>query len=143
MQNKMIIGLIVLAACLLTYFFGPKRIEYKEKIVEKIVEVKDKNRVTNTIKIETKKPDGTVSIETRTQEVESEKSTTASTKEVETSKKVDGLPTTTLTLMMLNPTSSKDFGAGISYRLLGPFSLGAMVLNKNGINGGITLGVSL
>ena len=128
-KHYIILGAVVLATALLQYFFGPRRVEFKEKIVEKVVVKVDESRKIGVVtdrRIE-RKPDGTETVTERIVErTEVEKSSeTIATKE-ETRSKISS-PAASYQVyggVGLTGLGSQSYLFGIQKDFIGPLGLG-------------------
>lgn len=148
MKTGVYVGLGVVAASFIVYFFGPKRVEYRERIVEKKVIQEVERLVENVIvhEHETRRPDGTVEI-TKTTTVDRSKdraSTTKAEKSQEVTKKIKPQAATTIYGGLgLTVNGSRSYAVGVQRDILGPVGIFGMgTFNERAGLGGF-MGLSL
>jgi hypothetical protein len=124
-KTEVIVGLIILAVGVAGgYAMTPTKIEVREKIVEKKVESTEKKRDRELVKVQIKRPDGTV--ETRTElKDKTEQKTDSTTENSKESEKIVSKGTGLgVQFFVRGPLNEPVYGAGVYKKILGPVSIG-------------------
>jgi hypothetical protein len=147
LKSKLILATVCLGlGAIAGYELVPTRVEYKEKVVEKIVTQTETKKDRDLVRVKETRPDGTTITRTEIKDRTETNSSSATTKVAETSKTTERRTPVNLSLLAGKPlgnivNAEYTFGLHASKQLLGPLSLGVWGTTDKTI--GLSLGVSL
>lgn len=125
-KTEVIVGLVILAVGIAGgYAMTPTKVEIREKIVEKRVESTEKKRDRELVKVQIKRPDGTVETRTELKDKQDETSKTETNKSSESEKIVSKGTGLGVQFFVRGPLNEPTYGADVYKKILGPVSVGA------------------